>query len=122
MLENAETKDCSVFLDRGGLSIDFISSGSTQAFSQDRALMSTGLNVLENPSVSVLIPNANAVAILESIGTPSCMKRLATRLEVAENSGLSMLTSAVTSSFAVWWSSMMLGTNPSGRKLLAPDL
>ena len=51
----------------GGLSNERNNSSSIHALSQDKALRSTALNERVNPSVSVRIPNASAVATLEFI-------------------------------------------------------
>ena len=91
----------------GGLSKDRIMSQSTHAPSHDRARKSTALNERVNPRVSVLIPNARAVAMSEFISTPEFIKTDAIREEVAANSERTNITSPAGLSSLVWWSITM---------------
>ena len=117
---NASVNDSSASTERGGISIERNISLSTQAFIHSSARMSTALKSLVKPSVSVLMPNARAVATLAVISKSLSINKDATIDEVDEYSELTIAISAVTGSSTEWWSIITCGIQSLGMILFAP--
>ena len=75
---------------------------STQALIQSKARTSTALKFLVKPRVSVLMPNASAVATRELMPKSLLISSDATIEEVEEYSELTIARSAVTASSTAW--------------------
>ena len=120
LLFNAVANDSSASIDLGGISIALSFSLSTQALIHSRARTSTALKFLVNPSVSVFIPKASAVATLELIPKSLLINNDATIEDVEEYSELTIAKSAVTPSLTEWWSIIMCGIQSFGIILFAP--